>query len=143
VSNTLHRRERLPLPQLRRGDRPRAVNETRGSVLADDVGLALDPWRRFRGLLGTTALEPGRGLLLRPCRQIHCWFMRYAIDALFLDADGVVVGIARALRPWRISRAYPRALATLELPAGAVERSGSTLGDRVVFIGQRCYPEAE
>ncbi len=74
---------------------------------------------RTRGLLGRRGLEPGEGLWLRPCRQVHTMFMRFAIDAVFLDRELTVVGVCSPLAPWRLSPIFWRARSCLELAAGA------------------------
>lgn len=111
----------------------RAINLTRGVSLAEDLRLALGPWTRLRGLLGTTPLQPGQALLLRPCSAVHTCFMGYTIDVLFLDAEGRVLGAHAELRPWRFTSIYGAALATLELSAGELARSGTGVGDEVAF----------
>lgn len=123
----------LPLAALRRADRLRVVNATRGLVLADTLSLALDPWRRLRGLIGRPPLRIGEALLLRPCAAVHGAWMRYAIDVVFVDGEGRVVGLVTPLRPWSQSGYCRGACAALELPAGAVAAGGTALGDEVVF----------
>ena len=87
---------------------------------------------RLRGLLGRSSLPAGEGLLLTPERSIHMWFMRFPIDAVFLDRELTVVGIAANLRPWRAA-ARKGARAVLELPAGECARRGVEPGDRLVL----------
>jgi uncharacterized membrane protein (UPF0127 family) len=60
------------------------------------------------------------------------WFMRFPIDAVFLDRDLTVLGIAANLRPWRAA-ARKGARAVLELPAGECERRGLAPGDHLRF----------
>src|SRR5256885_10504814 len=43
----------------------------------------------------------GEGLLLRPASSVHTFFMRFAIDVVFLTPDGDVVKVASNVRPWR------------------------------------------
>ena len=57
---------------------------------------------RARGLIGTKELAPGEGLLIEKCNAIHTFFMKYPIDATFLDRDGRVVKVVRRIRPWRL-----------------------------------------
>ncbi len=57
---------------------------------------------RARGLIGQGPLPPGEGLLIPRCNCIHTCFMRYAIDATFLDAQDRVVRRVRNIRPWRL-----------------------------------------
>src|SRR3954452_16143357 len=101
-----------------------------GSVVCERVTLADSPVTRMRGLLGRDGLEQGEGLLLRPASSIHTFFMRFPIDAVFLDPSLVVVGIADALEPWRAA-SQRGAKAVLELPAGESSRRGLAIGDRL------------
>lgn len=57
---------------------------------------------RARGLIARPAPESGTGFLIPKCNCIHTFFMRYPIDATFLDAAGGVVKIVRNIRPWRL-----------------------------------------
>ena len=60
-------------------------------------------------------------------------FMRFGIDALFLDRSGKVVRAAAGLRPWRLSIAARGAIEVVELPLGAIAGSGTQAGDDLVF----------
>ena len=107
-----------------------------GSVVCERCTIADTPLLRLRGLLGRAGLEPGEGLLLRPASSIHMFFMRFAIDAVFLDHDLQVVRVAPNLKPWRMA-SKRRAKMVLELPAGACEREGIREGDRLSVEGMR------
>jgi uncharacterized protein len=102
-----------------------------GDVVCDRCVVADSPVSRMRGLLGRSELRPGEGLLLRPASAIHTWFMRFPIDAVFLDRDWRVVGIADDVRPWR-ARSRRGAKAVLELPAGESARRQLAVGDLLV-----------
>ena len=56
---------------------------------------------RTRGLIGVKRLAPDEGLLIERCNCIHTFFMRFAIDATFLDKNGNVVKTVRGIKPWR------------------------------------------
>ena len=56
---------------------------------------------RLRGLIGRTGLPPGCGLLIPRCNAIHTLFMRFPIDATFLDRKGAVVKVVRDIPPGR------------------------------------------
>ncbi len=60
-------------------------------------------------------------------------FMRFAIDAVFVDRGGTVVKIAAGLRPWSIATVGRRADAVLELPSGAAARASTQVGDVLRF----------
>ncbi|MGN0847274.1 MAG: DUF192 domain-containing protein [Kiritimatiellia bacterium] len=55
---------------------------------------------RLCGLMGRPALPAGEGLLILRCNAIHTFFMRFTIDATFLDAEDRVVKVVRGIRPW-------------------------------------------
>lgn len=83
---------------------------------------------RFLGLMGRKAPPQNHGLLLYPCNSIHMMFMRFAIDAIFLDRDNRIVKIVPHLRPWLGLAFAPGAYACIELPAGTVEMLGWRVG---------------
>jgi uncharacterized membrane protein (UPF0127 family) len=94
--------------------------------------LADSPVTRLRGLLGRDGLEQGEGLLLRPASSIHTFFMRFPIDAVFLDRALVVLGIADSIEPWRAA-SQRGAKAILELSAGESSRRGLEIGDKLTL----------
>jgi uncharacterized membrane protein (UPF0127 family)/Flp pilus assembly protein protease CpaA len=108
-----------------------------GSPVCPQCEVADNPWRRFLGLMGRKGLGDGQGLLLSPAPSIHTFFMRFPIDAVFLNAEMQVVGIRQSLRPWRLAGARG-ARSVLELPAGQAERVGLEVGDalRLVMLEQ-------
>jgi uncharacterized membrane protein (UPF0127 family)/CheY-like chemotaxis protein len=105
------------------------VNLTHGGCMCVSE-LADRPLPRMKGLIGRRGLPAGEGLLLTPAPAIHTAFMRFPIDALFLDRNLRVVNIVECLRPWRIA-AQRRARAVLELAAGECARRGVEVGDRL------------
>jgi uncharacterized membrane protein (UPF0127 family) len=86
----------------------------------------------MKGLLGRRDLPRGEGLLLRPASSIHMFFMRFPIDAVWLDGGLTVLHVSRDLGPWRTARCRG-AKAVLELPAGEAGRGGIRPGDRLVL----------
>ena len=102
-----------------------------GDVVCEHCLLAETALARCRGLLGRSGLSSGEGMLLRPASSIHTAFMRFAIDAVFLDRANQVVRVASSLRPWRTA-ARRKAHAVLELAAGEAARRRLVPGDRLV-----------
>ena len=118
-----------------------ARNLTRSSLVAARVETGASLWAKFMGLMGRPSLDADSALWLPESNGIHMMFMRFPIDAVFLgrpDADGLrrVVGLRRGLRPWVGVVWWMRgAHGVLELPVGAIERSGTVLGDSIAFEG--------
>ena len=98
-----------------------------GNVVCERCLLAETPLARLRGLLGRSDLPAGEGLLLRPAGSIHTAFMRFPIDAVFLDRADRVLKVAHELPPWRMAGCRG-ARAVLELPAGEAAKQGLRAG---------------
>lgn len=86
----------------------------------------------MRGLVGRSRLERGTGMLIDAAPSVQMFFMRFPIDVVFLDRDWKIVAIRHRLRPWRVAGAR-RAVAALELPAGAAAEAGLEEGDVLVL----------
>ena len=103
----------------RPGPKGYAFNRTRTTYLATDLTIARTHWSRFRGLMATDSsrFSHGQGLWINTSRGIHTFAMRFAIDALYLDRDRIVIHIEENLKPWRMAAvriaAERRALAKL------------------------------
>jgi uncharacterized membrane protein (UPF0127 family) len=113
----------------------RLVNARSGQTIASDVALALTRAERRRGLLGRDHLAPTAGIVLSPCCAIHTMFMRFAIDAVFVDRGGRAVRIVKGLAPWRIAVA-PGAYAVIELAAGRLDAGDVRLDDELCLLSQ-------
>jgi uncharacterized membrane protein (UPF0127 family) len=103
-----------------------------GYVVCDQCGVAATFKARLVGLLGRHGLATGEGLLIRPTNSIHTFFMRFPIDVVFLDRQGVVVKLVSNVRPWRVTFA-PRGRDAVELRAGEADAKGIRLGDRLAL----------
>jgi uncharacterized membrane protein (UPF0127 family) len=112
----------------------RADNPARGSTLGTRIALADRWWYRLRGLIGRSALEPGEGLILRPCRAVHMAWMSFALDVAFLDPRGGVVATYHRLAPGARTRWHAGARDALELPAGTLAATGTLDGDTIVCM---------
>jgi len=120
----------------------RFTNVTRASVVADQARVADSFFTRFAGLLWSPPLEPGQGLLITPCNQIHMIGMKFAIDVIFFDKQWRVVSTLLNFAPGRISPLVRQAHCCLELPVGAIEASGTNVGDQFLIesVQQSAHP---
>jgi uncharacterized membrane protein (UPF0127 family) len=113
-----------------------AVEDVGGGVVCERCRVADRPLARMKGLLGRAELTRGEGILLRPASSIHMFFMRFPIDAVFLDADLRVVRVVPELRPWRVASARG-ARSVLELAAGEAGRRGVREGAQLLLVEPR------
>lgn len=107
------------------------TNLTRGTSIATSIRVARSMTERMVGLLRTPERELGDGLLIEKSPSIHMFFMRYAIDALFVDGAGRVTKTVPGLSPWRVVWWARGARDCLELPAGRIHQSATVVGDQL------------
>jgi hypothetical protein len=113
------------------------INRTRAdAVVCARAELADNAWKRLRGLLGRASLLPGEGMLFRGESSIHSAFMRFRFDAVFMDREMRVVGLAADVPPWR-ARGARGTRNVLELAAGEISRTGLAIGDQLAEIEVR------
>jgi uncharacterized membrane protein (UPF0127 family) len=112
----------------------RAVHERTGKVLAEDLEVATSLVALTAGLMFRRTLGPGRGLWLNPCNGIHMMFMRFPIDAIFLDSKERVRKVYRRLPQWYgVVWFVWGAHSVLELPSGSTAGIDLQRGDQVVI----------
>jgi len=101
-----------------------------GRVIAGDVRRLTRRRDRIRGFLGTA--DAGALALVFPhTRQVHTVGMGFAIDVLFLERDGKVVHVVRAMKPWRVTRVVWRSSCVIEV--GARRADDVAPGDKLRF----------
>jgi uncharacterized membrane protein (UPF0127 family) len=107
-------------------------NITRGTILGDAIDLADTSEKRTTGLLKHTGLRGGEGLWIVPCEGVHTFFMKFAIDLVYVDRKHVVRKVVSNVGPWRLSMCLP-AHSIIELPAGSVVPTATCRGDQLAF----------
>jgi len=108
-------------------------NVTRGTLIGDAIDIAETSAARRTGLLKHRKLDPGTGLWITPCESVHTFFMKFAIDLIYIDRKRRVRGVVRALRPWRFSICLP-AHSVLELPPGTIDGTNTQKGDELELL---------
>lgn len=108
---------------------PTHILRLNGSDLPILISVADRMFARMQGLLGKSALDPGDGIFITPCNSIHMFFMRFAIDCVFVDKENRVVRIVDCIQPWRMARGGKGSYAVFELAAGAAQAHAIAVGD--------------
>jgi uncharacterized membrane protein (UPF0127 family) len=106
-----------------------------GKVLAERLEIPRTMFGRGWGLMFRARLEVGGGMWITPCNGIHMWFMRFPIDAVFLDRQERVVKVYPRLRRWAMVPLVWGAHSVLELPAGTVDGINLEKGEQLVLTG--------
>jgi uncharacterized membrane protein (UPF0127 family) len=123
----------LPIRVIHRDLKFRVRNVTRGTSIGDAIDIAESSAARRTGLLKHHKLDPGAGLWITPCESVHTFFMKFAIDLIYIDRKHRVRGVVRALRPWRMSICL-FAHSVLELPPGTIDGTKTQKGDELELL---------
>jgi len=110
----------------------RVTNKRTGGEVAGRVRVADNPWSRMVGLLGKKELPAGEALLIRPCSSVHTFFMRFPMDAIFVNRENQVLKVVRGMRPFRFAGAR-RSHAVIELMGGALADGQVQPGDQLTL----------
>lgn len=105
------------------------LNRTRGVVIADRVELAGSFVARARGLIGRNELPAGFALAIKPCSGVHTLFMSIPLDVGYVGRDGRIVRILHGIKPWRVGPLVLSNSWVVELRAGTLQKTGTTIGD--------------
>jgi len=108
----------------------RIRNLTKGTELADRADIADTSATRQKGLLKHTGLAEGEGLWIVPCEGVHSFFMKFAIDVVFINKKRVVTKVRPNMVKSRLALSLS-AHSTIELPVGMIEKSRTQVGDQL------------
>ena len=112
----------------------RAVHERTGKLLADDLEVERSLVGRTVGLMFRRSLEPGQGMWINPCNGIHMLFMKFPIDAVFLDSRDRIRKVYPKVHPWwGVVWFVWGAHSVLELPPGSTADLGLKRGDQIAI----------
>ena len=121
----------MPLYVFRDGKKARLFEKTR---LADSA------FKRFKGLMLESRKNFDYALIFelpsetRFGASIHMLFMRFPIDALFLDSGKKIADFAENLKPWSLNYTPIKpASFIVEMPAGTVRKFRLERGERISF----------
>ncbi len=122
----------------------RLVDRTTRKLLASEVELADNFWRRFRGLMLRRKFQRGKALVFKfptPGRHsVHMWFVRFPIDLVYLNSNFKVVELRARLKPWRFYRPKATANYLIELPTGTISLSRLKVGHKISLEGKSFNP---
>jgi uncharacterized membrane protein (UPF0127 family) len=117
---------------------PRAIHARSGKVLAEELEVPGTFIGRGIGLMFRRKLDPGHGMWINPCEggSIHMLFMRFPIDAVFLDSKECVRKVYANLPPWYgVVWFVWGARSVLELPPGSTADLDLKQGDEIHISG--------
>ena len=103
------------------------------NLLSNNIILADSFKSKLVGLLKKKSLDKDEGLLLLNCSSIHCFFMKFTIEAVYLSKDMEVL-YKENVKPWRIGKFVRNCSHVLELPEGRAK--DIEIGDYIILEGK-------
>jgi uncharacterized membrane protein (UPF0127 family) len=112
-----------------------SVNFNSGAeLLIDNLEVAESLIKRGTGLLGRQGLDVSQALWIKPCNNIHTFFMKFAIDCIFVDRNLEIKKIVQKVKPFRMVGPYWKAYSVIETKAGFAEEKNLQIGDQLYVV---------
>ena len=107
------------------------INKTKNQILDLKVEVAETFWARARGLLGRSSMGEVQALWIPRCNSIHTFFMKFAIDCVFVDKNLKVRAIYSNVEPGRLVLPVWGATSVFELASGVSSKMNISVGDQL------------
>ena len=106
-------------------------NLTRDTIVASESGEAKSFIGKLLGLMGRKQMPVSAALVIKSTNWIHTFWMRFPMDAIYIDRSWKVVGVEANLAPNRIGKPFWSAHSVVELNAGVIAASQTQIGDQL------------
>lgn len=110
------------------------MNKTTNQILIPQLDIARTFWKRGKGLLGRSSLPEQEALWIHHCNSIHTFFMKFAIDCVFVDKNLKVKAVYKDVRPWRLLLPVWGASSVIEMTSGTASKLKVSVGDQL-YVG--------
>ncbi|WP_413559727.1 DUF192 domain-containing protein [Bdellovibrio sp. HCB209] len=106
-------------------------NLTTKATLIPNLEVAETMQTRGVGLLGRSSLAEDQALWILRCNSIHTFFMKFAIDCVFVDKNLKVKAIYKDVKPWRLVLPVWGARSVIEMASGVSSKLNISVGDQL------------
>lgn len=83
------------------------------------------------GLLNHSTLLIDQAMWIKPCNNIHTFFMKFRIDCVFLNKELVIVSLFKNVRPFRVILPQWKANSVIEFSAGVIDKFDMKIGEQL------------
>lgn len=105
--------------------------KTASATLIPKLEVADSLWSRTKGLIGRTHLPEDQALWILRCNSIHTFFMKFAIDLVFVDHKMIVRKTCSRVKPGRLVLPVWRATSVIEFSAGYLDKHPLSIGEQL------------
>jgi len=110
-------------------------NQTQNFKISESVEVAGNFFSRAKGLMFRTSLKENHSLWIKNCTHVHTFFMRFAIDLIFVDRNLKVQKTYACAKPWRhFFLGTWKSDSVFELPEGTLNKCLVKVGDQL-YVG--------
>ena len=109
----------------------RLYSKNTSKTLVPKLEVASTLWTRTKGLIGRASLPADQALWIHRCNSIHTFFMKFAIDLVFVDNKMVVRKTMSTVKPNRLVLPVIRATSVIEFPAGFLDLNPISVGEQL------------
>ncbi len=106
----------------------------KAQLLIQNLESAESLWSRGVGLLSRKSIQDNEALWIKPCNNIHTFFMRFAIDCIFIDEKLKIVRVVNNIKPFRFAGPYWKARSVIETAAGVAAKWNLKEGDQLYVV---------
>jgi uncharacterized membrane protein (UPF0127 family) len=110
------------------------LNASKNLTVIENVAEASTTLSRMIGLLGRSSLGTNEALWIDRCPTIHTFFMKFAIDVVFVDNKLSVKACYHNVKAWRLILPVWGARSVFEMPVGAISRGQIEVGDQLNVV---------
>lgn len=110
------------------------AENTPADLICEHVELAESFWARGKGLLGRKSLPAQSCLWIKPCNNIHTFFMKFTIDCVFVNKKLQVEKVESKVRPFKIKGPFWKAHSVFEFSEGTIELFNIQVGDQLYVV---------
>lgn len=103
-------------------------------LLLENIEVAESFFSRGKGLLGRLNLEMQQGLWIKPCNNIHTFFMKFNIDCIFIDRQMHVTRVIHDVKPFRMLGPFWKSHSVIEASAGFAKNYNVNVGDQLYVV---------
>lgn len=110
------------------------TSDAGAELLIAQLNVAENIWARGKGLLGQKNISDNEALWIKPCNNIHTFFMKFAIDCIFVDKKLEIKNLATDVQPFRFVGPFWRTHSVFEVRSGFIEFKKLKIGDHLYVV---------
>ena len=79
-------------------------------------------------------IKKGQGFVIKDCNSIHTFWMRYRIDAVFLNKNNEIIRLYESLKQFRMTTVTKGTCCVIEFPEFTIKDLSLKTGDKLKFV---------